>query len=107
MLRFAKWLPLTGGLILLTLSVHAEDIVEHQVLDPSEAIDYWTKEKMQSATPMPFPTLPIDENQASSEMHESGTEGHDSLTPNEGGQEQLPEEEQPRKGYQPRAKPKH
>lgn len=101
MVRFVKWLPLTGGLIFLALSVQAEDIVEHQVPDPSAAIKYWTKEKMQSAKPMPLPTLPMDENQASSEMNESGTEGHESLTPNEGGQEHLPEEEQPRKGYQP------
>lgn len=106
MLRFVKWLPLTG-LILSALSVQAEDVVEHQVPDPSAAIDYWTKEKMQSAKPMPLPTLPMNKNRTSSGLNESGTEGHESLTPNEGGQAQLPEEKQPRKGYQPRAQPKH
>lgn len=105
MLRFIRYLTLTG-LILSASSVYAGDMVEHQVPHPSEAIKYWTKEKMQSAIPVPMPTLSTDEIQAFSATSESATELQEALTQNEGVQELLTEGVEPRKTFK-KAKYKH
>lgn len=106
MLRFVKYVILTG-LLLSVCSVYAGDMVEHQVPDQSDAIEYWTKEKMQSAIPVPMPTLSTDENQAFSATSESATVLQEALIQNTEVPEQLIEGVEPRKAYNNRAKNKH
>lgn len=106
MLRVVKYVILTG-LLLSVCSVYAGDMVEYQVPDPSEAINYWTKEKMQSAISVPMPTLSTDEIQAFSATSESSQELQEALMKNTEVPEQLIEGVEPRKPYNKRAKHRH